>query len=172
MVSQHQPHWDASFTDGPSCKWFVDVCDSFVESYSKKSWRGSQCRRSIRRQSQLILSCSSRWKKKGFPHLTHYSSNEVSDNFVTPVSGETEWPILTSIVCNSFIPFMGSRWFLLKPICLLARAGYTLDKSPAHRSSAQRQPYKVSTAHQAQFGVQYQLSSAQNWDLNQRPSNH
>ena len=71
----------------------------------------------------------------------------------------------------------------VNPSYLWVRAGYFLDKSPAHRWALhwwQSPPCKVPTAHQEQFRVQYlaqghfemQLSSAQSWDWNQWPSDH
>ena len=84
-----------------------------------------------------------------------------------------------SVICNRFIPFMGSQGVLAgaNPSCLWARAEYSLDKGPLWW---RRPPCKVPATHQEQSGVQYlaeghfdmQISSAQSWDLNQWPSDH
>ena len=91
--------------------------------------------------------------------------------------------------CNSFIiPFLGGCGFLFffagsNPSCLWVKAGCSSDESPAHRGALhwwQRPKCKVLTAHLERFRVQYLLqghfdmqpSSAQSWDLNQRPSDH
>ena len=53
------------------------------------------------------------------------------------------------------------------PSCLWVKAGYTLNKSPAHRGSYFGDQYL------AQGHFDTQLSSAWgSWDLNQQPSDH
>ena len=87
-----------------------------------------------------------------------------------------------SIVCNHFIIFMGSRGVFAgaSPSCLWARAGNTLDKSPAHRRAlhwCQRPPCKVPSAHQEPVGVQYLAEGHFDTQLSlalesRRPSDH
>ena len=65
-------------------------------------------------------------------------------------------------------PFAGC-WSQSQP-CLRARAGYSLDKSPAHRRALTDEQCGVQYLAQGHFDMQ--LRPAQSRDLNQRPSNH
>ena len=73
-----------------------------------------------------------------FHEMSEYASNPER---VCPLSATTFWGVVGV--------FAGAS-----PSCLWARAGYSLDKSPA------------------QGNLDMQFSSARSWDLNQLPSNH
>ena len=77
-----------------------------------------QCRLSIPTSSQVG------------PHGQHCSDLSFYAGFPS---------IHPSIVCNRFIPFYGVTGVFggANPSCLWARAGYSLDKSPAHRRATQ-----------------------------------
>ena len=63
----------------------------------------------------------------------------------------------------------GHCWSQSQP-CLRARAGYSLDKSPARRRALTDEQCGVQYLAQGHFDMQ--LSITQNQDLNQRPSSH
>ena len=104
-------------------------------------------------------------------------------HLVSGLNKPARWEAIhLSIICYRFSPFYGVAGVFAgaNPSCLWARAGYTLDKLPAHRSALTNGRGRHARSHQEQFGVQYlaqghfdmQLSSARSWDLNQWLSDH